>query len=156
MGKLDETDLKILGALYRDASISIPKLSKELGLNLSVTYSRIKRLLRRQIIKQFTIIVDEGKLGLPATAMIGVNLDPKQRDAALAEILKLEQVREIQEVTGRFDAFVTLRGRTIEELHKMVAEVIGKTPGVNQTETFVEVAQNRPNIGFKISANVPA
>ena len=88
MGKLDEIDMKILGSLYRDASVSIPKLSKDLGLNLSVTYSRIKRLTRRKIIKQFTIIVDEDKLGLPASAVVGINLDPKQRDQALAEMTK--------------------------------------------------------------------
>src|ERR1035438_9915297 len=99
--------MRILGSLYQDASVSIPTLSKNLGLNLSVTYSRIKRLSKRQIIKQFTIIVDEDKLGLPASAVVGVNLDPKQRDQALSEIAKLDQVRGIQEVTGRVDAFVS-------------------------------------------------
>jgi Lrp/AsnC family transcriptional regulator, regulator for asnA, asnC and gidA len=113
LGKLDEVDMKILGSLYQDASVSIPKLSKDLGLNLSVTYSRIKRLSKRQIIKQFTIVVDEDKLGLPASAVVGLNLDPKQRDQALSELAKLDQVRAIQEVTGRFDAFITLRAKTI-------------------------------------------
>lgn len=155
MGKLDDVDMKILGSLYKDASVSIPKLSKDLGLNLSVTYSRIKRLTRRQIIKQFTIIVDEEKLGLPASAVVGVNLDPKQRDQALNEISKLDQVRAIQEVTGRFDAFVTLRGKTIEEIYKIVAEDLGKVPGVNQAETFVRVETIRPEVNFKI-ANGPA
>lgn len=155
MGKLDDVDMKILGSLYKDASVSIPKLSKDLGLNLSVTYSRIKRLTRRQIIKQFTIIVDEEKLGLPASAVVGVNLDPKQRDQALNEISKLDQVRAIQEVTGRFDAFVTLRGKTIEEIYKIVAEDLGKVPGVNQAETFVRVETIRPEVNFRI-ANGPA
>jgi Lrp/AsnC family transcriptional regulator, regulator for asnA, asnC and gidA len=154
LGKLDDVDMKILGSLYKDASVSIPKLSKDLGLNLSVTYSRIKRLTRRQIIKQFTIIVDEDKLGLPASAVVGVNLDPKQRDQALGEISKLDQVRAIQEVTGRFDAFVTLRGKTIEEIYKIVAEDLGKVPGVNQAETFVRVEMIRPEVNFKI-ANGP-
>ena len=153
MGKLDEVDMKILGSLYKDASVSIPKLSKDLGLNLSVTYSRIKRLSRRQIIKQFTIIVDEEKLGLPASAVVGLNLDPKQRDQALAEIEKLDQVRSIQEVTGRFDAFVTLRGRTIEEIYKIVAEQLGKIAGVNQAETFVQVEKIRPLVNFRIVQN---
>jgi Lrp/AsnC family transcriptional regulator for asnA, asnC and gidA len=145
--------MKILGSLYKDASVSIPKLSKDLGLNLSVTYSRIKRLSRRQIIRQFTIIVDEDKLGLPASALVGVNLDPKLRDPAIAEITKLDQVRSVQEVTGRFDAFVTLRGKTIEEVYKMVAENLGKIPGVNQTETFVKVEEIRPDVAFKIANN---
>jgi Lrp/AsnC family transcriptional regulator for asnA, asnC and gidA len=151
MGKLDEIDMKILGSLYRDASVSIPKLSKDLGLNLSVTYSRIKRLTRRKVIKQFTIIVDEDKLGLPASAVVGINLDPKQRDQALAEMTKLDQVRAIQEVTGRFDAFVTVQGKTIEEIYKIVAEDLGKIPGVNQAETFVRVEQIRPEVNFKIA-----
>jgi Lrp/AsnC family transcriptional regulator for asnA, asnC and gidA len=155
VGKLDEVDMKILGSLYKDASVSIPKLSKDLGLNLSVTYSRIKRLARRQIIKQFTIIVDEEKLGLPASAVVGLNLDPKQRDQALAEIAKLEQVRSIQEVTGRFDAFITVRGRTIEEIYKTVAENFGKVAGVNQAETFVRVDTIRPTVNFKIAPTVP-
>ena len=145
--------MKILGSLYKDASVSIPKLSKDLGLNLSVTYSRIKRLSRRQIIKQFTIIVDEDKLGLPAAALVGVNLDPKLRDQAIGEIIKLDHVRAVQEVTGRFDAFVTLRGKTIEEVYKLVAESLGKIPGVNQTETFVRVEQIRPDVVFKIAGN---
>lgn len=151
MGKLDEVDMKILGSLYQDASVSIPTLSKNLGLNLSVTYSRIKRLSKRQIIKQFTIIVDEDKLGLPASAVVGVNLDPKQRDQALSEIAKLDQVRGIQEVTGRFDAFVTMRARTIEDIYKIVAENLGKVPGVNQAETFIQVEKIRPVVKFRIA-----
>jgi len=153
MGKLDEVDMKILGSLYQDASVSIPTLSKDLGLNLSVTYSRIKRLTKRQIIKQFTIIVDEDKLGFPASAVVGVNLDPKQRDQALNEIAKLDNVRSIQEVTGRFDAFVTIRARTIEEIYKIGAENLGKVPGVNQAETFIQVEKIRPAIKFKIVNN---
>ena len=151
MGKLDEVDMKILGSLYQDASVSIPTLSKNLGLNLSVTYSRIKRLSKRQIIKQFTIIVDEDKLGLPASAVVGVNLDPKQRDQALSEIAKLDQVRGIQEVTGRFDAFVTMRARTIEDIYKIVAENLGKVPGGNQAETFIQVEKIRPVVKFRIA-----
>ena len=151
MGKLDEVDMKILSALYADASISIPKLSKELGLNLSVTYSRIKRLSRRGIIDQFTILVNEAKLGFPASAFVGINLDPKQREQALDQILKLETIRQVIEVTGRFDLFVELRGRTIEEIHRTVSEVLGKIPGVNQSETFVEVANKRPRASFKMT-----
>ena len=151
MGKLDETDMRILSSLYKDASVSIPKLSKELGLNLSVTYSRIKRLARRGIINQFTVLVDESKLGLPATAVVAVNLDPKQREQAIEQISKLDGVREIAEVTGRYDVFVSLKGKSLEDLHKRVSDLLGKVPGVNQSETFVEIADRRPLVSFKMS-----
>jgi len=152
LGRLDEIDMKILGALHRDASISIPKLSTDLGLNLSVTYSRIKRLVRRGIIQRYTLEINEAKLGLPAGVLVGLNLDPKQREQAIGELIKLPQARELKEVTGRFDAFLTLRGRTIEELHKTTSEVIGRIPGVTHSETFVEVAGRQPEISYNLTA----
>ncbi len=151
MGKLDEIDMKILAALHHDASISIPKLSSDLGLNLSVTYSRIKRLIRRGIIQRYTLEVNEGKLGFPAAVVVGLNLDPKQREQAISDLMKLEQTRDLTEVTGRFDAFLTLRGKTIEELHKTISDSIGRVPGVSHTETFVEVAERKPEIVYKMA-----
>jgi Lrp/AsnC family transcriptional regulator, regulator for asnA, asnC and gidA len=151
MGRLDEIDMKILGALHRDASISIPKLSTDLGLNLSVTYSRIKRLIRRGIIQRYTLEVNEAKLGLPAGVVVGLNLDPKQREQAIGELMRLPPAREFTEVTGRFDAFLTLRGRTIEELHKVIADVIGRIPGVTHSETFVEVAGRELDVSFNLA-----
>jgi Lrp/AsnC family transcriptional regulator for asnA, asnC and gidA len=152
MGRLDEIDMKILGALHRDASISIPKLSGDLGLNLSVTYSRIKRLIRRGIIQRYTLEVNEAKLGLPAGVVVGLNLDPKQREQAIGELMRLPQAREFTEVTGRFDAFLTLRGRTIEELHKVIAEVIGRIMGVTHSETFVEVAGRELEVSYNLAS----
>ncbi len=153
MGRLDEVDMKILGALHRDASISIPKLSSDLGLNLSVTYSRIKRLIRRGIIQRYTLEVNEAKLGFPAGVVVGLNLDPKQREQAIGELMKRGQARGLTEVTGRFDAFLTLRGRTIEELHKTIAETIGRIPGVTHSETFVEVAARACEVNFILASN---
>jgi Lrp/AsnC family transcriptional regulator, regulator for asnA, asnC and gidA len=152
LGRLDEIDMKILGALHRDASVSIPKLSKDLGLNLSVTYSRIKRLIRRGIIQRYTLDINESKLGLPAGVVVGLNLDPKQREQAIGELIKLPQARELVEVTGRFDAFLTLRGRTVEELHKATSDVIGRIPGVTHTETFVEVSEREPDLIYNLAS----
>jgi len=150
MAKLDEIDMKILSALYKDANSSIPKLSKELGVNLSVAYSRIKRLIRRGVIDHYTILVNEDKLGLTASAIAGINLDPKNREQILEEINKLESVRLIREVTGRFDMIVNLRGGSLDELHKAVYDVIGKIPGVQHAEVFMEVARRYPAVSFRL------
>jgi DNA-binding Lrp family transcriptional regulator len=66
--------------------------------------------------------------------------------------MKLPQARELKEVTGRFDAFLTLRGRTIEELHKATSDVIGRIQGVTHTETFVEVSEREPELSYNLSA----
>ena len=53
MERIDDLDLKILSELSKDASISVPRLSKKININASVVYSRIKRLLKRGLIKKF-------------------------------------------------------------------------------------------------------
>lgn len=143
--------MKILTALYADASISVPKLSKDLGVNLSVAYSRIKRLQRRGIIDHFTIIVNEEKLGLGASAVAGLNIDPKLREQALKEVEKIESVRLIREVTGRFDLIINLRGRSLDELHRAVYDVIGKIPGMMHAEIFMEVSRKLPSVNFRLT-----
>lgn len=151
MARLDETDMRILSALYADASVSVPQLSKHLGLNLSVTYSRIRRLQKRGIIERFTVQVNEEALGMRAGALAGLNIDPKQREAVLAEISNVEGARLIREVTGRFDIMVSLRGRSLDELHRTVSDIIGKMPGVMHAEVFMEVSRRTPPVNFRLA-----
>jgi Lrp/AsnC family transcriptional regulator for asnA, asnC and gidA len=150
MAKLDEVDMKILSALYLDASVSVPELSTRLGINLSVAYSRIKRLQKRGVIERFTIQVNEESLGMRAGALAGLNIDPKQREEVLKEIEKVDGVRLIREVTGRFDVIASLKGQSLDELHGAVSDVIGKIPGVLHAEIFMEVSRRNPPISFRL------
>ncbi|MDG6953421.1 MAG: Lrp/AsnC family transcriptional regulator [Nitrososphaerota archaeon] len=150
MARLDDLDMKILSSLYADASTSVPKLSKEMGVNLSVMYSRIKRLQKRGVIEKFTVLVNEDKLGMRAGALAGLNIDPKQREAVLKEIEKVEGVRLIREVTGRFDIIVDLKGQSLDELHRTVYDVLGKNQGVMHAEIFMEVSRRNPTVTFRI------
>ena len=150
MARLDDLDMKILSALHADSSISVPRLSKQLGVNLSVMYSRIKRLQKRGVIEKFTVLVNEDRLGMRAGALAGLNIDPKQRENVLKEVGEIEGVRLIREVTGRFDIIATLKGQSLDELHRAVYDVIGKIPGVMHTEVFMEVSRRNPPVTFRL------
>ena len=80
MAKVDDLDLKLLSELKKDGSISIPLLAKKLNINASVLYSRIKRLIKKKMIKKFTIDIDETQLGFGVKAYVGINRDPKLKD----------------------------------------------------------------------------
>jgi Lrp/AsnC family transcriptional regulator for asnA, asnC and gidA len=131
--------MRILSELTKDASISVPQMSKKLNVNASVLYSRIKRLGRRSLIKKFTVIINEGMLGINVKATVGINRDPKLKEPIHSELLRIPEVRSLSEVTGRFDMIVNVNARTLEELHNIVIERIGKIEGIQNTETFVEM-----------------
>jgi len=139
MSKVDKLDLQILSELTEDASISVPKLSKKIKVNPSVVYSRIKRLIKRKLIERFTIVVNDQELGYQVKSLTGINMDSKMRDNVIEELFKIDGVREIAEVTGRFDILVTMYAHTLNEMHKMVAEKIGKIQGVQSSESFIEM-----------------
>jgi len=137
--KFDDLDMKIITELGRDGNISVPNLSKKLGINTSVLYSRIKRLLKKKLIKKFTIVVDESLIGIGVRATMGINRDPKLKDQIHKSLMKTPEVVAISEVTGRFDILITLRATNLEELHTVAIEKIGKIEGIQNTETFVEL-----------------
>ncbi|MDG6907520.1 MAG: Lrp/AsnC family transcriptional regulator [Nitrososphaerota archaeon] len=141
MAKTDDIDLKILEELQRDASISVPKLSKRINANSSVVYSRIKRLTKRQLIKRFTIEVNDAALGYTVSAMIGLNIDSKVREQIFEEMLRMDSISQIYEVTGRFDLLIKVKARSLEELHNTVSSKIGKLNGVLHSETFIEMGK---------------
>ena len=131
--------MKLLYELSKDGSISVPNLSKKLGINASVLYSRIKRLMKKKLIKKFTIEIDETLLGISVKATVGINRDPKLKESIHKQLMETPEVVSISEITGRFDILVRVFADNLEALHSVVIEKIGKIDGIQNTETFVEL-----------------
>jgi len=151
--RFDDLDMKILSELTKDASISIPQLSKKLNINSSVLYSRIKRLTKRELIRKFTVIINESQLGINIKATVGINRDPKLKEPIHNELIKIPEIRSLIEVTGRFDIILSVNTRTLEELHKVVIERIGKIEGIQATETFVEMQRTDKEPVYSIQSS---
>ena len=102
-------------------------------------YSRIKRLVRKKLIKKFTIEIDDSLLGIGVKASVGINRDPKFKTQIQKKLLEISEVISISEVTGRFDIMIQVYAQDLEELHTIVIEKIGKIDGIQNSETFVEL-----------------
>ena len=148
--RFDELDMKLLQELTKDSSISVPNLSKKLGINASVLYSRINRLMKKKLIKRFTIVVDDALLGIGVKALVGVNRDPKLKDSIHKQLMETSEVVSISEVTGRFDMIVRVYANNLESLHTVVIEKIGKIDGIHNTETFVELQRTDKDPNYLI------
>ena len=146
--KPDNIDLKILSELSNDSSISIPHLSKKINVNSSVVYSRIKRLIKRKLIERFTIEINNKELGYTVKSLTGINMDSKKRDNVIEELFKIREVREISEVTGRFDILVTMFARNLEDMHQLVSEQIVKIQGIMGSESFIEMKTQTKQMPF--------
>jgi len=136
---VDKTDQKILSELSKDSSISIPKLAEKINVNSSVVYSRIKRLMKKKLIERFTIEINNKELGYGVKSLTGINMDSKQRDNIIQELLKIPGVREVAEVTGRFDILVTMYAENLGQMYRIISDNIGKIQGIIGSESFIEM-----------------
>ena len=136
---MDKIDQKILSELSKDSSISIPKLSEKINVNSSVVYSRIKRLVKKKLIERFTIEVNNKELGYGVKSLTGINMDSKKRDNIIQELFKIPGVREVSEVTGRFDILVTMYAENLNQMYSIVSDNIGKIDGIIGSESFIEM-----------------
>ena len=136
---MDKIDQKILSELSEDSSISIPRLAEKINVNSSEVYSRIKRLVKKKLIERFTIEVNNKEFGYGVKSLTGINMDSKQRDNIIQELFKIPGVREVSEVTGRFDILVTMYAENLSEMYRIVSDNIGKIQGIIGSESFIEM-----------------
>ena len=66
-------------------------------------------------------------------------MDSKKRDQIIDELFEIDGVKEISEVTGRFDIMVTMHAKSLNEIHKVFSEKIGKIEGIMGSESFNEM-----------------
>ena len=147
---MDKIDQEILSELTDDSSISIPKLSEKINVNSSVVYSRIKRLIKKKLIERFTIEINDKELGYGVKSLTGINMDSKQRDNVIQELFKIPGVREVSEVTGRFDILVTMYAENLGEMYRIVSDNIGKIEGVISSESFIEMKTRKKQMSYML------
>ncbi|MBE6050255.1 MAG: winged helix-turn-helix transcriptional regulator [Clostridium sp.] len=79
---MDKIDTKILNCLKKNSRIKASAISKEIHLSVSAVIERIHKMENNGVIKNYTIIVDECKLGKGIGALMEVSLDhPKYYDS---------------------------------------------------------------------------
>lgn len=149
--RIDDIDTLILSELANDSSISIPKLSSKINVNTSVVYSRIRRLQSRGLIRRFTIEVNNAALGYTVKVLAGIKMDTKKRNHIMQELFNIDGVFEVAEVTGRFDILVTAYAKSLESMHHMVSEKIGRIDGVLSSESFIEMKSRQKAMPYMAS-----
>jgi DNA-binding Lrp family transcriptional regulator len=133
---LDEIDLKILKNLLVDARQSARKLSLKLGISTVTALSRIEKLEKLKIIKSFSAILDDQKLGYDLTAIIEISIKKGQMALVEKEVSTLDNVCAVYDITGKTDAVVIAKFKNREDLSEFVKQLSSK-PNVENTNTHI-------------------
>lgn len=133
---MDETDVRILNLLIKDARLSCRKVARQLNISVGTVLGRIRRMERAGVIKGYSAIVDHGKLGYELTAVTEIVVSKGKLLEMEREIAKWPNVCCVYDVTGETDAFVIAKFHDREEL-SVFAKRLLSLPLVERTNTHV-------------------
>jgi len=136
MSEVDEKDLKILEILQEEGNITFVELGKRLNISPSTAYIRVRRLRQMGLIKKIIAIVDYQKLGYRVRAFVFVKVDPKRLETVARELSNIDNVLQIQDITGEPSLFLQVVARDNEHLAQILDQ-IGRIEGVLSTNTMI-------------------
>lgn len=134
---MDLLDNKIIKCLVDNSRMSSKDIANEVGLSVSAAIERIKKLESSGVIKKYTAIVDNEKIGNELLAIVTVRLDhPKYSDAFIEEALNNPAIIECHYVAGDYDYLLKVNTKNSSSLEKII-QSIKSIYGVARTNTTI-------------------
>ena len=132
---MDSIDLKILNCLKKNAREKASAIGEEINLSVSAVTERIKRMETSGLIRQYTLIIDQKKIGNDVSAIMEVAMEhPRYGDAFLEMIDKIPNVISCFCVTGDFDYILHIVTDSTDGLDDIYGK-IRSFDGVSLTKT---------------------
>ncbi len=136
---MDVLDRAIVQMLSDDARTPFLQIGKRLGVAEGTVRKRVERLRKDGAIKKFTVVVGDEAAGMEV--LVGIKSDPHAHTPKLAKLLAgLPGVREVFEVTGRFDVVCRIRGESGRDVNTAL-EKIRRLREVLETESFTIIGK---------------
>ncbi len=102
--KLDRTDRRILELMQRNGRITNLELAEAVGLSPTPCSRRVRRLEELGVIDRHVTLLNQSRLGLKLTAIIGITMDrhtPDRFENFEARVAAFPEVVECSLVTGQ-------------------------------------------------------
>ncbi len=150
--KIDRIDLRILGVMQQDGSLSTAEIAERVGLSQSPCWRRIQRLKNDGYIKGIVAIIDRHKLGLNMQIFAQVKmgtLTDAQREKFLRSINEMPEIQECYSLFGEMDVILKVLSPDVNWYQEFVFNTIMKQPSVKEVQSLMTLSE------IKCTTSVP-
>lgn len=135
---LDKVDNRILSILTENAKLTIKEIAAELGLTVTPTHERIKKLEKEGYIEGYKAQVNKKKLGLNLVAFCSVSLKNHQRnyiEKFETDVQHLIEVVDCYHVGGMFDYLLKVVVPDMETYQKFVSKKLADLENIGNVQS---------------------
>lgn len=142
----DMADRAIIDLLQQNARATLAEIAAHVDLSPSAVKRRIGRLEQHGVIKGYTVIVDDSRLGRPLEAFTELTFVGNTKVADIAAVADgLAEVEAIFTTAGDPDALVWIRVRDVAHLTSVI-DKLRRTGTVTGTKTLMVLDTWRPHL----------
>jgi DNA-binding Lrp family transcriptional regulator len=142
MSFVDESDLKIIDSLVKNARISFKDLSKQLNISDVAVKKRIDKLVKEGYIRKFTVEVDNKKLGKGVCAFLLIKSEANHTKDLAEELSRLKGVDSVYTTMGEYEIILGVHVSGIDELRKLAEDKIAIMPGLIEVKTNIVFSEH--------------
>lgn len=136
--QLDSTDLAILKLLKQNAKLGTKEIAVHIGLSITATYERVRRLERKEIIKNYITLVDKRKMGIQLSVLCNVQL--KSHATAFLEefetaVVTLPEVINIYHIAGNYDYLLMIDIKDMDSYAEFMKTKLSAIPHISTVQS---------------------
>lgn len=135
---ISDQDRKLIAVLQQDAQISNQALADQLGMSASACWRRVKVLEQQGVIKRYSAIVDQRKMGLEFHAIVLVALERQNRrqvSSFIDAVMAKDEVTECLSATGDTDYHLRIACKDQQAFNTFLEEFLFELPSISRIQT---------------------
>lgn len=136
---LDAIDQKIIAILRNNGKINHKELSTLIGLTITPTYERVKRLEQKGIITGYHARIDKQKTGKSLKVMCQLSLKSHAKELLESfegAIVRLEEVSACYHVAGNYDYLLHIEVRDMDAYSAFLKEKLATIPHISNVQSM--------------------
>ena len=141
---LDGVDMRILEALQTDGRLTATELADKAGLTASPCLRRLRLLEGSGVIRGYTALVDQAKVGLPISVFVSIKLERQSEDAMErfeTAVRRCPEVLECYLMTGPRDYLLRVVARDLDDYERFVKGTLTRISGIANIESSFALGQ---------------
>ncbi|WP_455143006.1 Lrp/AsnC family transcriptional regulator [Candidatus Hodarchaeum mangrovi] len=134
---IDTQDTTIIRLLSKDGKTTYQEIASLLNFSPQTISDRVDKLVKKGIIKRFTIEVDPETIGYEIEFICELDIDASVMEEVLEVLQKIPEIHMIRITTGIHDILCIGNASSIQNLHDVVEKKISTIKGVRKTYTSI-------------------
>ena len=135
---MDAIDKKILMALQKNAKQNTKEIAQMIGLTVTPTYERIKKLEQQGVIRKYVALLNREKIDKQIIAYCQISLYKHQKQFIVHikdRILAFKAVMECHHVSGHFDFLLKIAVKDMNDFHNFISNELAEVDGISNIQS---------------------